>query len=954
MFCVSMITTQINAQGPQIQTGNWKDGNPSFLRTTPVENVSLDTVSGVISLIPTTGFYQEPDTFQLILPAIDSTWAWPSSPAAVTLTLAEDIEYYVDIDGIHYVVTDKDDGKIIDLTLSDPDKGWILYGPIGYPDSLAQNLNNPIDTYVYKENDNPIFLITDQVRHRVLKVDRYRSLATWQYGDGTEGDSLNQLSYPSDAVALPTSGQVLICDKGNDRVILVNEDGTIADTFGVNLLDRPVDIEYDFNTGEILITDQGNKRVIKLDSQSGLISWEYTGLNSPTDADLLPNGNVLICNENRLIEVNPGKQVVWQLRTALKNLTDADRLSNNMHLVISDGQPYRIGYISDEFVSEPRFLGRPVAFDYLTWDDSTHLGHTNIQIQFRTENTIGDLIAPTTPWQGPTESVPFYTSSGSSINPLHNGHKIYQFKAILNTSDPLYTPVLNDVNVTYRYFDTEQVGQIISEEISDTEGNIITRWDSLIFNTILPPNPENRDKVRIEITILDANTSTPLWSFFANEFNSLNKVPLNNIPSLDKVQSIKLQATFFSFSSAATPILKDWEVKWKATPLTDAKIEFVKLVNQEFKSASYYRAPLSGQDYIDYVNVKLTDTNLLPMEESIDLNIASMLTNDSVSVKLNRKTQGWYIMDTSIPLIIGDSVDTADGILQVYDRDYLIVSYTDPMNVADQASDTALIVQNTTGFIQFLVEDEEGVIQIQDKYFAPVDTASIGDTIYVHISGEKDRDLLPGQDIFTVVIFDDFVTSDEETLSVFEVADSLEQYTTGEFISTGIRLIASEIPVYGDSLLQTYGGSRISVRYEDTILKIPVIPVTGGQLPIPIEAYNGTRSLDFDIAPNPYYGDQHDLLRIRVASAIGDITVEKIEVYNFAGQKISEITGTQLKFYYDYPIPAEQFGYADGWWNLKDQNSTSVSSGTYWVRVTGKIENTNQNLSHIKKLVILR
>ena len=62
------------------------------------------------------------------------------------------------------------------------------------------------------------------------------------------------------------------------------------------------------------------------------------------------------------------------------------------------------------------------------------------------------------------------------------------------------------------------------------------------------------------------------------------------------------------------------------------------------------------------------------------------------------------------------------------------------------------------------------------------------------------------------------------------------------------------------------------------ILKIPVIPVTGGQLPIPIEAYGGTRSLDFDMAPNPYYGDQHDLLRIRVASAIGAITVEKIEV----------------------------------------------------------------------------
>jgi hypothetical protein len=498
--------------------------------------------------------------------------------------------------------------------------------------------------------------------------------------------------------------------------------------------------------------------------------------------------------------------------------------------------------------------------------------------------------------------------------------------------------------------------QIISETISDPEEYIITRWDSLIFNTTLPPNPESRDKVRMIVTILDANTNDPLWSSVADQFNAKNKVALHNIESLMLVQSIKLQADFSTNTSAATPVLKDWAVKWQATPLTDSKIEFVKLVNQEFKSASYYRVPLSGQEYIDYVNVKLTDLNLLPIDryETIDLNIASLLTKDSVSVRLNRKTQGWYILDTSIPIIISDSVNTTDGELQVQDRDYLVVSYTDPIAPTDQASDTALIVQNTTGVIQFLVQADSGAIQIQGSNFAPIDTATIGDTIYVYISGEKDRDLLAGQDVFTVVIFDDFKTSDEETLSVFELPDSLDQYSSGEFISSGIRLLASEIPVYGDSLLQTYGGSRISVKYEDTILKIPVIPVAGKQLPIPPEAYSGTNSLDFDMAPNPYYGDQHDLLRIRVASAIGDLTIQKIEVYNFAGQKITEIDGNQLKFYYDYPIPAEQYGYADGWWNLRDQSSFPVSSGTYWVKVTGKIENTDQNLSHIKKLVILK
>jgi hypothetical protein len=295
---------------------------------------------------------------------------------------------------------------------------------------------------VYKQNDMPIFLITDQGRHRVLKVDRYRNKVLWQYGNGNPGSGNNQLRFPADAMALPDAGQVLICDQENDRVILVNEaDSSIVWEYGQ--LSSPVDIDYDFYTEEVLITDQGNNRVIKVQSQTDVITWEYNiGLNSPTDADLLANGNVLICdkNNNRLFEVNYNKLIVWQLADTLENLADADRLLDNMHLVISNGQPSRNGYLSREFISDPRYLGRGVDFDQLFWSANTIPGLTAIQIQLRTENTVGDLIAPTTPWRGPTEYIPFYTNTGDSINPLHNGHKIYQFKATLNTSDPLYTP----------------------------------------------------------------------------------------------------------------------------------------------------------------------------------------------------------------------------------------------------------------------------------------------------------------------------------------------------------------------------------------------------------------------------------------------------------------------------------------------------------------------------------
>ncbi len=954
VICLSLLTTNILAQGVQTQTKTWKDGSPIFQKNSITNNVRVDSV---VRFIATSGFSEESTGFQFILPVIDSSWVWPNSPDKVKITSAVDIDYYtVKINQdtlIHYVVTDRDGGKIIDLVLSNPDRAWTL-DMIG-----SDKLNNPANTYVYKENDNPIFLITEQGRNRVIKYDRIGDMVLWQFG----GPPNYELFSPSDAMALPAAGEVLICDTGNHRLLLVNEAGIILDTLGLNILKRPVNIDYDFNTKEVLITDQGNNRVIKLDSQTDSIKWEYNvGLNFPTDADLLPNGNVLICdrNNNRLIEVNINKELIWQVETPLENLEDADRLGIelgsdwvNKHLVITNGQPSLIGYITREFISQPpKNLGIEVAFDSLLWSAKTIPGVTSIQTQLRTENNSSDLIS-SAPWRGPTENVLFYTKPGSQINPLHNGHKFYQFKATLQTSDPLYTPVLNNVKVTYSYYDTETMGQIVSDIISDAGDFIIVKWKSLKFNTILPPNPVNRDKVRIEVKILDALSGDTLRTFMANPFNADNEIALDNIESLKLKQSIKLLARFNTISSAATPILNDWEVSWEATPITPAQIDFVKLINQEFKPTTYYRAPKFGQDYIDYVNIKLTDPNLIPIQQSIDLTVSSGLSLDSEPITISLQPEGWYISGISLPIIISDTVITNDGILQVYDRDHLFVSYKDPMDSTDQVGDTALVVENTEGIIEFLVHNIDGTIKIQNEYFTKIDSAQLGDTIYVHITGEKDRDLTPQQDKFPIVVFD-YETTDEETLTVAQVPDSSQHYDTGEFISSGLRLIASSTPVFDDSLLQAFAGSRISIKYDGTISRIPIIKVYGGKPPIPIEPYAGVRSLDFDIAPNPYYGDRHDLLRIRVASSVGELTVEKIEIYNFAGQKIAEVDGSQLEFYYSYPIPAEQYSYADSWWNLTDQNSVPISSGTYWIKVLGNSVNTNKRFSHIKKFVIIR
>jgi len=940
MIYVSLVISQTNAQGIQPRTWIWSDGSPSFHFITDSTNVR---VGAAVSLIPTPGFFAEPDSFRMILNVIDSTWAWPPQ---VAISSAGDIEQYIDNDGDHYVITDVAGGRVIDLVLSSPELVWIFEGQVGTP----RYLNNPVDTYVYKVDDEPIFLITDQGGHRVIKVDRYRNSIIWQYGDGSEGNGFNQLYYPSDAVALPESSQVLICDKGNNRVIIVNEaDTTIAWEWGSGNLDRPVDIEYNSVTREVLITDQGNNRVIKVSTVTDSIIWQFDdGLANPSDADFLPNGNVLICDKdnNRLIEVNFNQQLVWQLQSELENLADVDRLSNNKHLIISNGQPARIGYITQDFISARRYLGREVSFDSLFWTANTIPGLTSIQLQLRSENTSADL--ETAPWQGPTAGVPIYTNPASKINTFHNGHKFYQFKATLQTSDPLYTPVLNGVRVTYNFYDTEVTGIITSNVIRDPDEYIITRWKSLKFNTILPPNPMNRDKVEIKITILDDHNN-PLRSFIASKVDSTNEVSLEGIASLKQRQAIRLQAAFSTISTAATPRLSGWEVQWEATPATNASIQFV---DQQLESVPFYHVTQSGEAYIDRVSVLLDDPNLVPMQDVVNLNLISLASRDTQQVSLALQPEGWFLIKPSLPAVISDTVIINDGILQVFDRDRLVISYQDPIVATDQASDTVLMVQNTEGTVEFLEQDPTGTIQLGNITFTKIDTATVGDTIYVHIMGEKDRDLTVQQDRVVVTVFD-YETSDEESLLVVELPDDSGAYETGEFLSSGIKLVRGISPARGDSVLQTFGGSRVGVDYEDTIGELPVLQITG-PLNIPSESYAGVRALDFDMAPNPYFGDRHNLLRIRVASSIDDITIEKIEVYNFAGQKIREIGESQLNFYTRYPIPVQEYGYADSWWNLKDQNGTQVSSGTYFVKVIAKVVNTNKTLSHIKKLVIVR
>ena len=180
--------------------------------------------------------------------------------------------------------------------------------------------------------ENRNIIVVDQGHHRVVEIDRDQFIK-WQYGKMKEpGIEEGFLYLPGDVQRL-ANGNTLIVDSGNNRVIEV-ENNKIVWQYGnpenifqggegdtPDLLSNPTGA-YEFaDTGNILILDSGNKRVLEV-TREKILAWEYKTIdaeeekdkiNNPIKAIRLRNFNVLISGEQNLIEVEKGSnKVVWQ------------------------------------------------------------------------------------------------------------------------------------------------------------------------------------------------------------------------------------------------------------------------------------------------------------------------------------------------------------------------------------------------------------------------------------------------------------------------------------------------------------------------------------------------------------------------------------------------------------------------------------------------------------------
>lgn len=948
-IAIIFIITVSNANGQAILQRSWSDGDTLFSQYSSFQGVVVDST---VRLIPYSEIH-EPDSFRYILYGEDGIWPLQKFP----ISAAYDIDFISEKNKNFYLVTDGFGRRVFEINYTDPDDpieaGFSFTGQ-------SRPLINPVDASIFYENGDRKILITDAGGNRVVKVDRLGGDEEWTYGDGNSGMGQNQLSGPSDALALPDTNLYLICDQGNSRIILVEPSANnIVWSYGNSAELNPVDIEFDQSTNSVLVTDRGNHRVFLIRISDSVVIWQYgTGeqgsgvnmLDSPTDADLLENGNILICDagNNRLLEVDRDGQVDWSFEhRPLKNLSDADRLPDNRTIIVSNYQslftniPIWLAYSDSVFVSDYMNIGKTVNLDSLYWDGEIP-ENSEIRLQIRSSDNPANLgIAQ---WRGPSDSELFFTDSVSAVNPAyHQGHSYYQFKAFLQSNDTLHTPILNNVRLRYHYYNDKQSGTITSDAISAQQGYIITKWMYLNFNTI------QREARNIKISILDGETGQILIDFFAETIDTVKS--RNSLEIWDQLkgkQSVRLRATLSTKNTATTPQLQSWGLEWNSTLSADASIKFV---NSEDDTVQYYRVssvypPVEKK--VDQVFVKLSDLNLAAVQEAITLQIRALRSGDILDVSLERDPNGDFALSHGIPAVIFNLVIPANTFLEVFNRDTLVISYTDPTTPTDVSADTALIIENTRG--ELSIVDVNGVA---------VDTMTIGDTLYVRVDGDHDRNIDERRDEITVEVLNT-ETSDQEFLTLVEIPDSNNVYYTGNFISQrGLRLAQNATGIKSDSLLQTMPSNQVAARYEDNVTLQDVIYIRRtGYTPPDSVFLLPTKALDFDVAPNPFYMNRHTNFRLKASSAIADLRVERVEIYNLAGQLVRSIPGENIRFDLSQPIPRNVFSYAENWWDFRNENNQYISSGMYFIKMIGSVANggegSSEEIEAIKKIIIFR
>jgi hypothetical protein len=213
---------------------------------------------------------------------------------------------------------------------------------------------------------------------------------TWSYGHaGVPGSSPGYLNTPDDAYRLP-NGDVTVADIRNCRIVEFSPRGAVARILGGSCTHDPPNGFASPNGdtplpgGGLLVTEIGG--YIDRLAPNGRLLWSVPSpVSYPSDAQLLPNGRILVCsftNPGRIIELTRSGRVTWSFGTAsgpdeLNQPSLAVRLPNgliaanddyNDRVIVIDPASHRIvwqyGHTGVPSAA-PGYLSKPDGIDFL-------------------------------------------------------------------------------------------------------------------------------------------------------------------------------------------------------------------------------------------------------------------------------------------------------------------------------------------------------------------------------------------------------------------------------------------------------------------------------------------------------------------------------------------------------------------------------------------------------------
>ncbi len=947
----------------------WEDRTP-FTKTITESGVKKDSLITLAPIYNKSGNDVNLDNFTLG----GYDWEWPYS--SFILGSVEDIDVRTLDQQDLYLITDPQrnvtpgvSGKVF---VFNPVENRITWEYTG------SQLVQPVDAFEFYDNGQYRILVTDRGNNKVLQIGRETQSIDWEYGksDGSEGSGPNELSIPADAVKIDDAPEVLIADRGNNRVIIVDKASkTPIWQFGSPALKSPVDVEYINASASILITDYADNRVLIVSRATSEITWQYPdpsraddpvlGLSNPIDADYLENGHVLIADagHNRIIEVDPANSdFFWELKLTVNGLRDADQVgsqSNDMDKLLvvklddESGKvlPARIGFQSGWRESNVFVINQDVNFDSLFWDAEINTASsTSLELQFRSETDEARLKRAA--WCGPTgDSLSTFTISGAKLSTLHSGHRVYQYRAFLKTASPKDTPVLKNVTVGYYYYNTNTAitpkpyfwASSIGVAKADS---MIPKWKEFHYELNLPLDPLKRSAVQLLFRFIENKSPyRTLYEFTASTEESKNVLNLENIPALWEATSINLNGFPATLNSSVTPALVSWKVIYEKILSTASTIRFV---NNASETANAYLATTRGNqqtgEVMDLVAIILDDSNLELTRTYYDIPVKSLKSLDHETVTLNLK-QNYFQNDIRLPIVISATVTPGNDTLEVTDRDTLLVKYVDQSDTTDVATDSVLVVQATIGNLS--IENAAGAALKEVMY---------DQLIFIRITGEQDKNLDPiKQDSLKVVI--DNTALDREEVILYEIAGNGSVYNSGNFITrTGLLVTDNKNGVdQYDGILQSSADGSIRATYTDNVIltksvQVPANPIVNIDL-------SGEPYI-VEVAPNPYNERTANRFSMRVASATGSLVVRQLEIYNIAGERVREIAGNELIFDTGISVPKERYGVVENWWDLCNDSGQKVASGTYWLKVYASLtqEDTNETvqITIFRKFIVIR